>query len=88
MIVPNLKKFPAVMHEEYVVHSEVEEEKWFISPEQVLGSGSHAHLFVDLLVDASASVLQFTALSLRKRITPLHRQRQEVRKGKARNVWP
>ncbi len=47
------------------------------SPEQVLCSGSHPHLLVDLLVDASSSVLQFTALSLGERITPLHRKQRK-----------
>lgn len=51
------------------------------SPEEVFRSGSHAHLLVDLLVDASSPVLQFTALSLCQRITPLQRH-EETEKAK------
>lgn len=47
------------------------------SPEQVLRSGSHTHLLVDLLVDASPPVLQLAALSLGKRITSLQRRRKQ-----------
>lgn len=49
---------------------------YVISPEQVLCSGSHAHLLVDLLVDASPPVLQFAALCLGKRVTSLQRVRR------------
>lgn len=53
------------------------------SPEQVLCSSPHAHLFVDLLVDTSSPVLQFAALRLGKRITSLQRKKSE-KEGKQR----
>lgn len=44
------------------------------SPEQVLCSSPHAHLLVDLLVDASTAVLQFASLRLGERVTSLRQK--------------
>lgn len=44
-----------------------------VLPEQVLRSGPHSHLLVDLLVDPNSSVLQFATLRLGERVTSLQR---------------